>query len=127
MLGQIGLPGTGIGFGYSATNNVGLARYQIDYASFPQGQNAVKNFIPVARLTDMLENPGDTFSYNGNFYEYPDIRLVWWAGGNPFHNHQDLNRMRRAWARPETIIANEWCWNALAEHADIVLPCTTTL
>ena len=127
MLGQIGLPGTGIGFGYSAMNNVGLNRYQIDYAAFPQGQNAVKDFIPVARLTDMLENPGGTFSYNGNFYEYPDIRLVWWAGGNPFHHHQDLNRMRRAWARPETIIANEWCWNALAQHADIVLPCTTTL
>lgn len=35
--------------------------------------------------------------------------------------------MRRAWAKPETIIANEWCWNALARHADIVLPCTTPL
>lgn len=35
--------------------------------------------------------------------------------------------MRRAWARPDTIIANEWCWNALACHADIVLPCTTPL
>ncbi|MEP2631868.1 MAG: molybdopterin dinucleotide binding domain-containing protein, partial [Rhizobiaceae bacterium] len=42
-------------------------------------------------------------------------------------HHQDLNRMRRAWAKPETIIANEWCWNALAKHADIVLPCTTPL
>ena len=35
--------------------------------------------------------------------------------------------MRQAWAKPETIIANEWCWNALAKHADIVLPCTTPL
>ena len=25
------------------------------------------------------------------------------------------------------MIAHEWCWNALAKHADIVLPCTTTL
>lgn len=35
--------------------------------------------------------------------------------------------MRRAWARPETIIVDEWCWNSLAKHADIVLPCTTPL
>ena len=35
--------------------------------------------------------------------------------------------MRRAWARPDTIIANDWCWNSLARHADIVLPCTTSL
>lgn len=127
MLGQIGLPGTGIGFGYSAMNNTGLNRRQINYASFPQGRNPVPDFIPVARVTEMLENPGGRFEYDGKTYEYPDIRLVWWAGGNPFHHHQDLNRMRRAWARPETIIANEWCWNALARHADIVLPCTTPL
>jgi biotin/methionine sulfoxide reductase len=53
--------------------------------------------------------------------------VVWWAGGNPFHHHQDLNRLRQAWAKPETVIVNEWCWNATARHADIVLPCTTTL
>ncbi len=127
MLGQIGLPGAGIGFGYSAVNNMGLNRHQIDYASFPQGNNPIDDFIPVARLTDMLENPGARFDYDGQSYEYPDIHLVWWAGGNPFHHHQDLNRMREAWAKPDTIIVNEWCWNALAKHADIVLPCTTTL
>ena len=127
MLGQIGLPGTGLGFGYSAMNNTGLNRTPIHYASFPQGHNPVPDFIPVARVTDMLETPGGKFDYDGASYEYPDIRLVWWAGGNPFHHHQDLNRMRRAWAKPETIIANEWCWNALAKHADIVLPCTTPL
>lgn len=127
MLGQIGLPGTGIGFGYSAMNNIGLNRRQLDFATMPQGRNPVRDFIPVARITDMLERPGEAFDYNGTSYTYPDIRLVWWAGGNPFHHHQDLNRMRRAWAKPETIIANEWCWNALAKHADIVLPCTTPL
>jgi biotin/methionine sulfoxide reductase len=127
MLGQIGLPGTGLGFGYSAMNNVGLQRRQIDYAALPQGRNPVPDFIPVARVTDMLENPGAPFDYDGQRLTYPDIRLVWWAGGNPFHHHQDLNRMRRAWARPETVIVNEWCWNSLARHADIVLPCTTPL
>ena len=56
MLGQIGLPGTGLGFGYSAMNNVGLQRRQISYASMPQGRNPVRDFIPVARVTEMLEN-----------------------------------------------------------------------
>ena len=127
MLGQIGLPGGGIGFGYSAMNNVGLSRRAIDHASLPQGRNPVADFIPVARVADMLESPGAAFDYDGRRLTYPDIRLVWWAGGNPFHHHQDLNRLRRAWARPETVIVNEWCWNALAKHADIVLPCTTPL
>ncbi|MFA3920330.1 molybdopterin guanine dinucleotide-containing S/N-oxide reductase [Ruegeria hyattellae] len=127
MLGQIGLPGTGLGFGYAAMNNVGLNRQPVNYATFPQGRNPVPHFIPVARLSDLLENPGGSFDYDGQSYEYPDIRLVWWAGGNPFHHHQDLNRLRRAWARPDTVIVNEWCWNASAKHADIVLPCTTTL
>lgn len=127
MLGQMGLPGTGLGFGYSAMNNVGLNRRHIEYAAFPQGTNPVPDFIPVARVSEMLENPGQVFDYDGKSYEYPDIKLVWWAGGNPFHQHQDLNRMRRAWAKPETIIVNEWCWNASAKHADIVLPCTTPL
>ena len=35
--------------------------------------------------------------------------------------------MMQAWQKPETVIVNEWCWNPLAKHADIVLPCTTPL
>ncbi|MCB1394428.1 MAG: molybdopterin-dependent oxidoreductase [Rhodobacter sp.] len=127
MLGQIGQPGCGIGFGYSATNAVGQNKQRIDYASLPMGRNPVRDFIPVARIADMLENPGGAFDYDGKRLTYPDIRLVWWAGGNPFHHHQDLNRLRRAWAHPETIIVNEWSWNSAARHADIVLPATTTL
>ena len=40
----------------------------------------------------------------------PDIRLVYWAGGNPFHHHQDLNRLRRAFARPDTVVVHEPFW-----------------
>lgn len=127
MLGQIGLPGTGLTFGYSAMNYLGQKVTQVPFASFPQGTNPVSDFIPVARITDMLENPGGPFDYNGGKFTYPDIKVIWWAGGNPFHHHQDLNRFCRAWQKPQTVIVNEWCWNALAKHADIILPCTTTL
>ena len=44
-----------------------------------------------------------------------------------FKHHQDLNRLVDAWQKPETVIVHEWCWNALAKHADIVLPVTTPL
>lgn len=127
MLGQIGLPGGGIGFGYSATNGIGAQYQRLPYASLPQGENPVSGFIPVARIADMLLNPGSTFTYDGETHTYPDIRLVYWAGGNPFHHHQDLNRLDRAWQVPETIITHDWCWTSTARFSDIVLPCTTHL
>ena len=127
IIGDIGKPGGGIGFGYSAMNSIGNHYKKIPAVSLPQGKNSVKKFIPVARITDMLENPGNSFDYNGLRFSYPDIKLIYWAGGNPFHHHQDLNRMIKAWQKPETVISHEWCWNALAKHSDIVLPVTTPL
>ncbi len=127
MLGQMGTPGGGVAFGYTVTNYLGNNVKKMPYGSLPQGKNAVSDFIPVARISDMLLSPGKKFHYNGGEYIYPDIDLIYWAGGNPFHHHQDLSRMRRAWQKPSTVIVNDWCWNALARHADIVLPCTTTL
>lgn len=127
MLGQIGLPGGGFGFGYSAMNFIGARFTILPGASLPQGRNPVPDFIPVARISDMLLHPDEPFEFDGVRYEYPNIKLVWWAGGNPFHHHQDLNLLMQAWQKPETIIVNEWCWNPLAKRADIVLPCTTPL
>lgn len=128
MLGQIGLPGGGFGFGYSATNTIGNNFHRnMPIADLPQGRNSVSSFIPVARITNMLEDPGADFTYNGSTYQYPDIKIIYWAGGNPFHHHQDLQRLRRAWQKPDTIIIHDWCWNAAAKHADIILPTTTTL
>ena len=91
--------------------------------TLPQGRNGVADFIPVARIADMLLNPGGTYRYNGETRTYPDIRLVYWAGGNPFHHHQDLNRLRKAFARLDTLVVHELAWTATARHADIVLPC----
>ena len=127
MLGQIGLPGGGIGFGYGAVNTIGDHLTIIPAASFPQGSNPVSEFIPVARISDMLLNPGARFDYDGGEYRYPDIKLVYWAGGNPFHHHQDLIRLDRAWRKPQTVIVQDWVWNATAARADIVLPCTASI
>ncbi|MBP2330291.1 biotin/methionine sulfoxide reductase [Kibdelosporangium banguiense] len=127
MLGQIGLPGGGFGHGYGSMGDVGTDGSRAGVPALPQGVNPVTEFIPVARIADMLLHPGEEYSYNGSERRYPGIRLVYWAGGNPFHHHQDLNRLRRAFGRPETIVVHEPFWTATARHADIVLPVTTSL
>ncbi len=127
MLGQVGLPGGGFAVGYGPVNLMGSAFPKYSGPTLPQGTNAVSDFIPVARFTDMLLNPGGTVPYNGRTLVYPDIRLVYWAGGNPFHHHQDLNRLMVAWRKPETIVFHEQFWTPAARMADIVLPATTSL
>lgn len=122
FLGQIGLPGGGFahGFGSMGDYGVGVAGGQLP--AFPQGMNAVEEFIPCARISDLLLDPGGALPYDGRVLGLPDIRLAYWAGGNPFHHHQDLARLRRALARLETFVVHETHWTATAKHADIVLP-----
>ncbi|NQW09873.1 MAG: molybdopterin guanine dinucleotide-containing S/N-oxide reductase [Alphaproteobacteria bacterium] len=127
LLGQIGLPGGGFGVGYSSENGIGNPVKHFNWPSVPQGINNVKDLIPVARISDMLLNPGAEFDFNGQRLTYPDIKLVYWAGGNPFHHHQDINQLVEAFRRPDTVIVNEIWWTATARHADIVFPSTTAL
>lgn len=125
MLGQIGVPGGGFGHGYGSMNEAGLPPLRCRLPSLPQGPNPVRTFIPVAAVSDMLLHPGEPFDYNGLRPTYPDIRLVYWAGGNPFHHHQDIGRLRRAMARPDTVVVHDPYWTAMAKHADVVVPSTT--
>lgn len=127
LLGQIGTAGGGLGFAYASTNLAGSDRRTFSGPRLPMGQNAVKQPIPVARLADMLLNPGAPYQFDGSHCHYPDIRLVYWAGGNAFHHHQDLNRLTQAWRKPDTVVVHEQYWTAQAKFADIVLPVTTSL
>ncbi len=127
MLGQIGLPGGGYNYALGSLANYGRRENAVPLGALPQGRNGVADFIPVARIADMLLNPGTGLDYDGRHLTYPEIRLVYWAGGNPFHHHQDIGRLRRAFARPDTVVVHESAWTATARHADIVLPCTMTL
>jgi biotin/methionine sulfoxide reductase len=127
LLGQIGTPGGGFGVGYSCMNDIGAGRSLFSGPRLPQGENPVRSFIPAARFGDMLRNPGASFSFDGADYIYPDIRMVYWAGGNAFHHHQDINRLIDAWRKPETIVVHEQFWTAQAKFADIVLPATASV
>jgi biotin/methionine sulfoxide reductase len=127
MLGQIGLPGAGYNYALGAMGHTGRRVNAVPIPTMPQGRNSVEDFIPVARISDMLLNPERPFDYNGRTLRYPDIKLVYWAGGNPFHHHQDINRLRRAFNVPQTIVVHESAWTPMARFADIVLPATMTL
>ncbi len=127
LIGQIGTPGGGLGFAYASTNLAGAQRRTFSGPRFPAGHNAISDKIPVARLSDMLLNPGGDYQFDGQDCRYPDIRVVYWAGGNAFHHHQDLNRLVDAWRQPDTVIVHEQYWTSQAKFADIVFPATTSL
>ncbi|WP_104025576.1 molybdopterin guanine dinucleotide-containing S/N-oxide reductase [Vibrio hyugaensis] len=140
MLGQIGLPGGGFGFSYHYSNGGNPSR---DAGVLPamsaslgavagsdeRGWSAtgkVMNSFPVARIVEALENPGQVYKHNGHERVFPDIKMIWWAGGGNFTHHQDTNRLIKAWQKPELVVISEIYWTAAAKHADIVLPITTS-
>ena len=83
MLGQIGRPGTGFGFGHGSMGGMGNPRAEIPSVGMSMPANPAGSFIPVARVTEMLERPGGEYDFNGQRLRYPDTRLIYWAGGNP--------------------------------------------
>ena len=127
VLGQLGLPGGGFNYALGTLGHYGRRNNIAPPASLNQGTNAVADFIPVARVTDMLLHPGEPFDYNGKQHRYPHIRLAYWVGGNPFHHHQDLARLAQGLRQLDTFVVHENAWTATARYADIVLPATMTL
>jgi len=128
VLGQVGLPGGGYAFSFGTQGNTGAGQVRVRVPGLPVPMRQPgPPMIAVSRITEMLEGPGEQFDFDGHRGRFPDIKLVYWSGGNPFHHHQDLNRLVRAWQRPETIVVHEPFWSPVARRADIVLPATTPL
>ncbi len=123
MAGHVGQPGCGFAFGLISVNSIGQPTRSIHGPAVPQGVNKVGHYIPVAQITPLLLGE-KTLDYNGKVLELPDIRLVYWAGGNPYHHHQNLNRLAEAWQCPDTVVVNDSVWTGTARFADIVLPTT---
>lgn len=139
MLGQIGLPGGGFGLSYHYSNGgvptaTGGSLSSISATLESNSSNTGQSWLaktselsfPLARIADVLLNPGKKIQYNGHQITYPDIKLIYWTGGNPFVHHQDTNTLVKAWQKPDTIIVNEINWTPTARMADIVLPVTTS-
>ncbi|HVV08363.1 molybdopterin-dependent oxidoreductase [Amycolatopsis sp.] len=127
FLGQIGLPGGGFSHGFGSMGDYGVGVAGARLPTFPQGANPVPDYIPCARISDLLLHPGEEIPYNGTHLRLPETKLAYWAGGNPFHHHQDLRRLRQALSRLDTFVVHETHWTPTARHADIVLPVAGTL
>ena len=151
MLGQIGLPGGGFGFSYhysgggvpTSTATVvgginpadigvikdgkfkGYAKDVADERLKAEIEEMQAASFPVARIADVLLNPGKTIDHNGKKITYPDIDFIYWVGGNPLVHHQDTNTNLKAWRKPRTVVVHEAYWTPTAKMADIVFPVTT--
>ncbi|MCF8479795.1 MAG: molybdopterin-dependent oxidoreductase [Rhodospirillum sp.] len=128
MLGTVGLPGGGADFTLHYANYGVPKAHAPVFAGLPAGDapEGLPPPIPVSRVPWCLANPGAEYEYDGKTFTAPDLRLVYWAGGNPMHHHQDRNLHIQFWHHPETIIVQDIFWTQTARFADIVLPATTS-
>lgn len=134
MLGDIGLPGGGFGLSYHFDNGGSATAHAPGLPGITSGDTSggaawlakSAKAVPVALVADMLLNPGQPFDFNGQRNTFPDIKLVYWTGGNPFSHNTNRNRFIEAWQKPQTIIVQDPFWTATAKFADIVLPASTT-
>ncbi|MDO5625797.1 MAG: molybdopterin-dependent oxidoreductase [Pseudomonadota bacterium] len=127
ILGNIGLPGQGIGFSWHFGGGGTVRSGGRPPTGMSQGRNPIKKICPASRISEMLLNPGKEFSYDGHQHTYPKVKLIYNAGNNFFSHQQDLNELARAMQTVDTVIVQDCWWNGSARWADIVLPATTTV
>ena len=136
VLGQIGLPGGGIGSNYHYSDGGVPVRKGIQPRGISSKVAPVWPYkkpgefsqkIPVASFVDCFLNPGKVIDFNGKKVKYPEVKMVMWTGGNPFSHQPETNRLKKAWSIPETVVVSDHVWSATARHANLVLPASTTL
>ncbi|CAH8214799.1 trimethylamine N-oxide reductase 1 [Vibrio aestuarianus] len=138
MVGQIGLPGGGISYGHHysgiGVSSTGFAApggfpRNLDTGSKPkwdnENYNGYSKTIPVARWVDCLLEPGKEIRYNGSKVKLPDYKMMVISGNNPWHHHQDRNRMKKAFRKLQTVVTVDFAWTATCRFSDIVLPACT--
>lgn len=125
LIGDVGLPGGGV-----SSAIFGAGQPTADFrgpGSIPVPSNPVDEFIPMAKIADMLLNPGEEYEFDGEVREYPDIRAVLLTSHNPWTAHQDLNKLMDAWEKPEFVAQSEIWWHPSAKMADLVLPAASPI
>ncbi|MDX1300793.1 trimethylamine-N-oxide reductase TorA [Photobacterium sp.] len=138
MVGQIGLPGGGVSYGHHYSSigvpSTGFAAPGGFPRNVDQGQkpkwdnndfNGYSRTIPVARWIDCLLEPGKEIKYNGSKVKLPDYKMMVISGNNPWHHHQDRNRMKQAFQKLQTVVTVDFAWTATCRFSDIVLPACT--
>lgn len=136
MLGQIGLPGGGVGFGWHYNGGGTVTSKGPVLSGFGSLSNApapihpvdfrgASPHVPLSRFIDCLLSPGKTMAFNGETLTLPDIKMGIFTASNPYHAQQDRNKMIEAWKKFETVVVLDHQWTASCRFADIVLPVTT--
>ncbi|EKO3562139.1 trimethylamine-N-oxide reductase TorA [Vibrio fluvialis] len=138
MIGQIGLPGGGISYGHHysgigvpSTGFAGPGGFprNLDQGAKPKWDNndfnGYSRTIPVARCIDAILEPGKKINHNGNTVTLPGFKMMVISGNNPWHHHQDRNKMKRAFQKLETVVTIDFNWTATCRFSDIVLPACT--
>ncbi|ELX7500682.1 trimethylamine-N-oxide reductase TorA [Vibrio fluvialis] len=138
MIGQIGLPGGGISYGHHysgigvpSTGFAGPGGFprNLDQGAKPKWDNndfnGYSRTIPVARWIDAILEPGKKINHNGNTVTLPGFKMMVISGNNPWHHHQDRNKMKRAFQKLETVVTIDFNWTATCRFSDIVLPACT--
>ncbi|OCH09245.1 molybdopterin-dependent oxidoreductase [Aliivibrio fischeri] len=128
MLGKIGKPGEGVGFSWHYGNGGMPQSGKTLPIGLSQGKNPVSAICPASRISEMLMNPGKTFTRDGIEYTYPNVKMVYNAGNNLLSHQQDTNELINAInEKVETFVCQDPWWCASSRYADIVLPATSTL
>ncbi|WP_313137686.1 molybdopterin-dependent oxidoreductase [Paracoccus jeotgali] len=127
LTGKIGKPGQGVGFSWHYGGGGMPQSFKSTPTGLSQGRNWVKGICPASRITEMLENPGAEFSYNGMTGTYPDVKMIYNAGNNFMSHQQDTNRLIKALEKVDHIVSVDVWWTAATRWADIVMPACSTL
>lgn len=104
--------------GFSGSTSIPPVHDNSDYKGY-------SSTIPIARFIDAILEPGKVINWNGKSVKLPPLKMCIFAGTNPFHRHQQINRIIEGWRKLETVIAIDNQWTSTCRFADIVLPATT--
>ncbi|MFP1454735.1 molybdopterin-dependent oxidoreductase [Escherichia coli] len=104
--------------GFSGSTSIPPVHDNSDYKGY-------SSTIPIARFIDAILEPGKLINWNGKSVKLPQLKMCIFAGTNPFHRHQQINRIIEGWRKLETVIAIDNQWTSTCRFADIVLPATT--
>lgn len=133
MTGNIGLEGGGVRYGHLQTwgFNYALMSHKppagsigIKGAGGPVGE-FVSDSAEESEYSDRALNINQTAQGILDASE-PPVRLLWVASKNPFAQDFDRNKMEKAFAKLEMVVVVDQFFNETVQHADIVLPVTTT-
>lgn len=99
MTGKIGKPGQGVGFSWHYGGGGMPVSGKRGAVGISQGRNPAKGRCPASRISEMLLNPGKSYTRDGATMTFPDVHMIYNAGNNFVHHQQNTNELIDAMAK----------------------------